>query len=43
MRFLLDANLPRSCLSLLKDFGHSSEHVRDIGLGGAPGMNGSAR
>ncbi len=36
MRFLVDANLPRSCLVLLKRFGHSPEHARDIGLGAAP-------
>jgi predicted nuclease of predicted toxin-antitoxin system len=33
---LVDANLPRSCLPLLRDSGHTAEHARDIGLGGAP-------
>src|SRR4051812_24007949 len=33
MRFLVDANMPRSALALLQDFGHTAEHVRDIGLG----------
>jgi predicted nuclease of predicted toxin-antitoxin system len=36
MRFLVDANMPRSTLALLDGFGHTSEHARDIGLGHAP-------
>lgn len=36
MRFLLDANVPRSTLALLQRFQHEVEHVRDIGLGQAP-------
>jgi len=35
MRFLVDANMPRSTLALLTGFGHTSEHARDIGLGQA--------
>lgn len=38
MRFLVDANLPRSTLSLLSRLGHRADHVRDIGLGAAPDM-----
>jgi hypothetical protein len=36
MRFLMDANVPRSAIALLLKFGHSAEHVRDIGLGASP-------
>jgi predicted nuclease of predicted toxin-antitoxin system len=36
MRFLVDANMPRSTLVLLQSFGHAAEHVRDLGLGTAP-------
>ena len=36
MRFLVDANMPRSTLALLASLGHHAEHVRDIGLGHAP-------
>jgi predicted nuclease of predicted toxin-antitoxin system len=36
MRFLVDANMPRSTLALLASLGHTGEHVRDIGLGHAP-------
>jgi predicted nuclease of predicted toxin-antitoxin system len=36
MRFLVDANMPRSALAFLKNFGHTAEHVRDLGLGAAP-------
>ena len=36
MRFLVDANVPRSALALLQKFGHQAEHVRDIGLGASP-------
>lgn len=35
MRFLLDANMPRSALVALRAFGHTADHVRDIGLGDA--------
>ena len=36
MRFLVDANMPRSTLTLLASLGHHGEHARDIGLGHAP-------
>jgi len=36
MRFLLDANMPRSALALLVQDGHEAEHVKDTGLGDAP-------
>jgi predicted nuclease of predicted toxin-antitoxin system len=35
MRFLVDANMPRSTLAMLTRLDHTSEHVRDIGLGNA--------
>ena len=35
MRFLIDADLPRSTKTLLEKFGHEAIDVRDIGLGGA--------
>jgi predicted nuclease of predicted toxin-antitoxin system len=35
MRFLVDANMPRSTLALLASLGHIGEHARDIGLGQA--------
>jgi predicted nuclease of predicted toxin-antitoxin system len=36
MRFLVDANMPRSTLALLQSLGHVAEHVRDLGLWAAP-------
>ena len=36
MRFLVDANMPRSTLALLASLGHTADHARDIGLGHAP-------
>jgi predicted nuclease of predicted toxin-antitoxin system len=36
MRFLIDANLPRSIITALQRFGHEAEFARDIGLGAAP-------
>ncbi len=36
MRFLIDANLPRSIATALQRFGHEVEFARDIGLGAAP-------
>jgi predicted nuclease of predicted toxin-antitoxin system len=36
MRFLMDANLPRTATQTLIDAGHEATDVRDIGLGGAP-------
>lgn len=35
MRFLLDANMPRSALSALIAAGHTAAHVRDLEMGGA--------
>jgi hypothetical protein len=35
VRFLLDANKPRSALEALRAYGHEAVHVRDIGLGDA--------
>jgi predicted nuclease of predicted toxin-antitoxin system len=36
MRFLLDANMPRSAVALLLKCGHEVEFARDIGLQAAP-------
>lgn len=36
MRFLIDANLPRSIVALMSGLGHEVEFARDIGLGAAP-------
>jgi predicted nuclease of predicted toxin-antitoxin system len=35
MRFLLDANMPRSVAGAVQRLGHEAVDVRDIGLGGA--------
>ena len=35
MKFLLDANMPRSAASLLREFGHQVEDVRDVLPNGA--------
>ncbi len=35
MRFLLDANMPRSAAGAVKRLGHEAVDVREIGLGGA--------
>ena len=35
MRFLLDANMPRSAAGVVQRFGHEAVDVREIGLGGA--------
>jgi predicted nuclease of predicted toxin-antitoxin system len=43
MRFLVDANMPRSRLALLADLGHTGEHAGDIGLGNAPDSRIAAR
>jgi predicted nuclease of predicted toxin-antitoxin system len=43
MRFLVDANMPRSSLALLAGLGHTGEHARDIGLGHAPDTQIAAR
>lgn len=36
MRFLVDANLPRSLVDLLSRLGHEVEFARDIGMADAP-------
>lgn len=33
MKFLLDANVPRSMLNIIEAHGHEAWHVSDIGLG----------
>lgn len=43
MRFLVDANMPRSTLLLLAGVGHTADHARDIGLGHAPDTEIAAR
>jgi predicted nuclease of predicted toxin-antitoxin system len=43
MRFLVDANMPRSTLALLQSLGHAAEHVRDLGLGATPDSQIAAR
>ncbi len=35
MKFLLDANMPRSALHAFVDAGHEASHVRELGLGDA--------
>ena len=35
MRFLVDEDLPRSTIILLRRYGHEAVDVRDVGLGGA--------
>ena len=35
MRFLLDANMPRSAVGAIQRLGHEAVDVRDVGLGGA--------
>lgn len=36
MRFLVDANMPRSAVVALRRFGHDADHVNDLGLKHAP-------
>lgn len=36
MRFLVDANIPRSALDAFARSGHQADHVNDVGLKGAP-------
>jgi predicted nuclease of predicted toxin-antitoxin system len=43
MRFLLDANMPRSTLALFAEHGHTAVHVNDIGLSSAPDHQIAAR
>ena len=35
MRFLLDANMPRSAAEAVQQYGHEAIDVRDVGMGGA--------
>ena len=35
MRFLIDANLPRTVIAVVRSLGHHAEFARDIGLGSA--------
>ena len=43
MPFLIDANLPRSVVALLRSLGHQVEFARDIGLAAAPDRDIAAR
>lgn len=43
MRFLVDANMPRSTAALLRSLGHEVEFARDIGLAAAPDRDVAAR
>jgi predicted nuclease of predicted toxin-antitoxin system len=43
MRFLIDANMPRSIIALVTKFGHEVEFARDIDLGAAPDQEIAAR
>jgi predicted nuclease of predicted toxin-antitoxin system len=43
VRFLIDANMPRSLVALLTQHGHEVEFARDIGLGAAPDEQIAAR
>jgi predicted nuclease of predicted toxin-antitoxin system len=36
MRFLIDANMPRSIIALVTNLGHEVEFARDVGLAAAP-------
>lgn len=43
MKFLIDANLPRSITALISRLGHEVEFARDIGLAAAPDSDIAAR
>lgn len=43
MKFLLDANLPRSAASVLRDLGHEVEEARDVLPGGTDDATIAAR
>jgi predicted nuclease of predicted toxin-antitoxin system len=43
MRFLIDANLPRSIIALISRLGHEPLFARDIGLADAPDREIAAR
>jgi len=36
MHFLVDANLPRRAVEVLRECGHAAQSIRDVGLGAAP-------
>jgi predicted nuclease of predicted toxin-antitoxin system len=35
MRLLIDADLPRQCVELIRRYGHEAQDIRDIGMGKA--------
>jgi predicted nuclease of predicted toxin-antitoxin system len=43
MKFLIDANLPRSIVELIAELGHEAEFARDIGMAAAPDSEIAAR
>jgi predicted nuclease of predicted toxin-antitoxin system len=43
MRFLLDANLPRSAIDAVNKSGHQAEFAHDVGLGTSPDVQIAAR
>src|SRR5260370_33754658 len=43
MRFLIDANMPRSIIALVASLGHEVEFARDVGLAAAPDLEIAAR
>ena len=43
MRFLIDANMPRSIIALVTNLGHEVEFARDVGLAAAPDHEIAAR
>jgi predicted nuclease of predicted toxin-antitoxin system len=43
MKFLIDANLPRSIVELIAALGHEGEFARDIGMAAAPDSEIAAR
>jgi predicted nuclease of predicted toxin-antitoxin system len=43
MRFLIDANMPRSIIALVASLGHEVEFARDVGLAAAPDHEIAAR
>jgi hypothetical protein len=43
MRFLIDANMPRSIVALVESLGHEVKFARDVGLAAAPDHEIAAR
>ena len=41
MHFLIDASLPRSAGTVLRQLGHEATDVRDVGMRDAPGLQGN--